>query len=34
MAYDPELLAETRDRFVKATNDLRAAEALRKSKTS
>jgi HEPN domain-containing protein len=28
MAADPELLAETRARFVKAANDLRAAEAL------
>jgi HEPN domain-containing protein len=31
MAYDPELLAETRGWFVKAANDLRAAETLRTS---
>ena len=28
MAFDPELVAETRAWFVKASNDIRAAEAL------
>ncbi|MGA2723187.1 MAG: HEPN domain-containing protein [Bryobacteraceae bacterium] len=28
MAFDPELVAETREWFAKAFNDLRAAEAL------
>jgi hypothetical protein len=34
MAFDPELVAETRAWFGKAFNDLRAAEALAVTKSA